>query len=502
MRLFQISEPEQKKATDSEAQELIVGIDLGTTNSLLAYFDGENFQFIQEHGSKLIPSVISVNNESKISVGKNADISEKSSVVRSIKRLMGKSPQESTSDYETIKEGSSTIKLKIQNLTLTPQEISARILKHLKELAETQFGKHIRKAIITVPAYFDENSRQATKDAATIAGLDVLRLLSEPTAAAICYGLDLKDEGLYLVYDLGGGTFDITLLKMQMGVFQVLATGGDNILGGDDFDNFLLEYLVKKYTLTVGNRTNALYETRKLKEYLSYNDSYEGEFLGAKVTISKADFLELVKPIVERTLNLVEKVISDSKVNRAQIRQIILVGGATKMPVISELLKGRFGYEILDFIDPEEVVAKGAALQAYNLSSGAQTLLLDVIPISLAIEVGEGGTEKFILRNSTIPISHSISFTTQVDGQTGFVLHVLQGESEQANKCRSLARVELKGLPAMPKGALRLKITFSVDADGLLRVEAYEEISGKSLEVQVKPSYGLTDDQIKELLIG
>lgn len=502
MRLFQIAEPEEKLHNQGREEELIVGIDLGTTNSLLSYFDGGIFHFVQEYESRLIPSVVAIDELGSMKAGGGAQEKEGCHTVRSIKRYMGKRAGEVSGEYEIVQAGDDVLKLKFATQLFTPQEISATILRHLKQLAEKQFGKIIKKAIITVPAYFDENSRQATKDAAIIAGLEVLRLISEPTAAAICYGLDLKDEGLYMVYDLGGGTFDVTLLRMQMGVFQVIATGGNNSLGGDDVDALLLRHLKDKYNATPLDSSTGLLEAKRLKELLSQQDEFEGEVLGTRLKLSRIELNNIIAPLIDDTLNLLESVLADAKFDASEIKQLILVGGATKMPQIMAAIKHRFGFDILNSIDPEEVVAKGAALQAYNLSKGSQNLLLDVIPISLALEVADGATEKLILRNSTIPISQSITFTTQADGQTGFILHVLQGESEKTANCRSLARLELKGLPAMPKGALRLNVTFSVDADGLLRVDALEELSGKSVEVEVKPSFGLTEAEIRRLLVA
>lgn len=502
MRLFQIAEPEEKLQNQGREDELIVGIDLGTTNSLLSYFDGSAFHFVQEHESRLIPSVVAIDQSGNMFVGKNVEEEKDCHIVRSIKRYMGKRSNEVSGDYEVVQEGDSVLQLQFANQLFTPQEISASILLHLKQIAEQQFRKPIKRAIITVPAYFDENSRQATKDAALIAGLEVLRLVSEPTAAAICYGLDLQDEGLYMVYDLGGGTFDVTLLRMQMGVFQVIATGGNNSLGGDDVDALLLRHLKDKYGVKSPDSAAGLLAARQLKETLSQQEEFEGEVLGTNIKLSRVELNALVTPLINDTLDLLASVLTDARTNASEIKQLILVGGATKMPQISAAIKHRFGFEILNSIDPEEVVAKGAALQAYNLSKGSQNLLLDVIPISLAVEVADGATEKLILRNSTIPISQSVTFTTQTDGQTGFILHVLQGESERVENCRSLARLELKGLPSMPKGALRLNVTFSVDADGLLRVDAHEEVSGKSVEIEIKPSFGLTEDEIRRLLIA
>ncbi len=453
MKLFQITEPESK-TIDSP----VVGIDLGTTNSLICYFDGEGVKFAEDSGSQLVPSVVAFLEDDHF-VGCNA--LKRENAIHSIKRLMGE-------------EGARVS-------GLAPEEISALILKYLKSLGEKQFGFEIKTAVITVPAYFSEAARNATKNAAKIAGIEVLRLISEPTAAAIAYGYDNSEEGKYLVYDLGGGTFDVTLLEMSQGIFRIIGTGGDTKLGGDDLDSILAKHLnIHKLA------------ARKIREQLTNND--------ATPEISRLKFEELIYNTIETTIKITKGVLNDAKVNPNELNAIILVGGASRTPLIKQRIQEAFGIAPNSSLDPDRVVARGAALQAYNLRAGSNTLLLDVVPISLAIEVANGSTEKIIYRNSTLPITQKMTFTNQSDAQTAFDINILQGENENANECRKLATLKLSGLPKMQASTMRLDVTFQLDVDGILSITAHEVISDKKIEHQLKPSYGLTPDILSKLI--
>ena len=432
--LLQIHEPGE--TPNPHENDEAVGIDLGTTNSLVAISRDEKADII----NKILPSVVTLN-------GKE---------IHSIKRKMNNPSQ--------LVEGK------------TPVEISAEILGTLRAWAEDALGKQIKKAVITVPAYFDDTARQATKDAAKIAGLEVLRLINEPTAAALAYGLDKGAEGIYAIYDLGGGTFDISILRMEKGVFQVLATGGDTNLGGDDFDASL-------------NIPNA----RKVKEVLTTKSEYQG--------ITRAQLESAISPLVQRTINICARALNDSGLSKQDIKGVVMVGGSTRTPYVQQKVGEFFGKTPLTDINPDEVVALGAAIQAEGLTRGSNNLLLDVIPLSLGLETMHSIVEKIIWRNTAIPCTYAQEFTTYENNQTGMVVHVVQGEREKVEDCRSLARFELKGIPALPAGVARIKITFNVDADGLLTVSAEEQHTGTKQEVAVKPSYGLDEKQIERMIL-
>ncbi len=469
MKLYNLTEPTQQDdgAKPSLANGHAVGIDLGTTNSLVAVSKNHKVEIIPIEGTNFLPSIVGLL-DGNLKVGKSALKLEHK--IRSIKRFMGEGAKKIFADK-------------------TPVELSALILNRLKVEAEKYLGADVTHAVITVPAYFDESSRQATKDAAKLAGLDVLRLINEPTAAAIAYRLDNNDEGIFAIYDLGGGTFDITILKMSRGVLQVLATGGDSNLGGDDFDKIL----VKKINTDADN-IDSLLLAQKLKEELSSQETIES------APITKAEFEALILPIVDRTLNIFENCVKDAEVELDEIKEIILVGGSTRIPLIKDFIKKKFGIKPLDSINPDEAVAKGAAIQAEALIAGSNSLLLDVIPLSLGIEIANGLVEPIITRNTPIPVAKKQLFTTQQDNQTGFKIHVLQGESEKMSHCRSLAKFELKNIPPLPAGEARLEINFKIDADGLLSVSARELSKNIVQEIVVKPSYGLTEEELMRLM--
>ncbi len=511
------------------ATDRIVGIDLGTTNSLVAFMQGESPVVIPgDDGSNLVPSVVALdeNNQPVIGNAARKHLTETPErAVYSIKRLMGRGVDDVQEELkffpfrlaEDLQAGE-VLRIKLGGKTFTPPEISALILRQLKRNAERFFGASVTKAVITVPAYFNDAQRQATKDAGRIAGLEVLRLVNEPTAASLAYGLDKKQNGIVAVYDLGGGTFDISILKLHDGIFEVIATNGDTHLGGDDIDNLLitiaLDDTLGDLGLDLRRNGEAVQVIRnaviEAKIALSSQPSVklDIELPGGKRylrEITREQFEQLIQPIIDRTVGPCKQALKDAGLKPEQIDEVVLVGGSTRIPKVRALVKELFQREPHTDLNPDEVVALGAAVQANILGGGSEAtenmLLLDVTPLSLGIEVAGGVTDKIILRNSTIPASATQFYTTQVDGQANVAIHVLQGERELAKDCRSLARFDLKGIPPMAAGMARIEVKFLIDANGILHVSAREQRSGKESEIQVQPSYGLSDEQVESMIL-
>jgi molecular chaperone DnaK len=507
----------------------IVGIDLGTTNSLVAFMQGDTPVVIPgDDGLNLLPSVVALDADNQPVVGnaaRNSLIETPERAVYSIKRLMGRGVEDIQEELKLFPfrladdlQPGEVLRITLGDRTFTPPEISALILRQLKRNAERYFGEAVTKAVITVPAYFNDAQRQATKDAGRIAGLEVLRLVNEPTAASLAYGLDKKQNGIVAVYDLGGGTFDISILKLHDGIFEVIATNGDTHLGGDDIDNLLitiaLDDIRGDLNLDLRRNAEAVQAIRKAvidaKIALSSEPSIKldielpgGQHYRREIT--REQYEQLIQPVIDRTVGPCKQAMKDAGLKPEMIDEVVLVGGSTRIPKVRALVKELFRREPHIDLNPDEVVALGAAVQANILGGGSEAtenmLLLDVTPLSLGIEVAGGVTDKIILRNSTIPASATQHYTTQIDGQTNVAIHVLQGERELATDCRSLARFDLKGIPPMAAGIPRVEVKFLIDANGILHVSAREQRSGKEAEIQVQPSYGLTDEQVEGMIL-